>query len=80
MADADDRHEIEQLLYRCAWMVDRRVWALMDSVFAPDATIDYTGTGGRKGHYRETLAWLDRALAPWPRAGASASDSASSSR
>lgn len=66
MTDADDRHEIEQLLYRYAWMVDRREWALMDSVFATDATIDYTSTGGRKGPFRETLAWLDRALAPWP--------------
>ena len=38
----------------------------MDSVFAPGATIDYTSTGGRKGPYRETLEWLDRALSPWP--------------
>jgi hypothetical protein len=47
-------------------MVDRRKWELMDSVFAEDATIDYRSTGGRKGPYRETLRWLDRALAPWP--------------
>jgi 3-phenylpropionate/cinnamic acid dioxygenase small subunit len=62
----EDREEIEQLHYRYAWMVDRREWELMDSVFAEGATIDYTSTGGRKGPYRETLAWLDRALAPWP--------------
>ena len=61
-----DEREIEQLLYRYAWMVDRREWQLMDSVFAEGATIDYTSTGGRKGPYRETLRWLDRALAPWP--------------
>jgi 3-phenylpropionate/cinnamic acid dioxygenase small subunit len=61
-----DREEIEELLYRYARMVDRREWELMDRVFAQDATIDYTSTGGRKGPYRETLAWLDRALAAWP--------------
>jgi 3-phenylpropionate/cinnamic acid dioxygenase small subunit len=62
----DDRRAIEQLLYVYAWMVDQRKWELMDSVFAPGATIDYSSTGGRKGPYRPTLEWLDRALAPWP--------------
>jgi 3-phenylpropionate/cinnamic acid dioxygenase small subunit len=65
-AAADDWRAIEQLLYRYAWMVDRREWHLMDEVFAPGATIDYTSTGGRKGPYRPTLEWLDRALSPWP--------------
>lgn len=58
--------QIEQLLYRYAWMVDQREWGLMDTVFAPDATIDYASTGGKAGPYRETLEWLDRALAGWP--------------
>jgi len=61
-----DEAEIEQLMVRYAWMVDQRKWELMDSVFAEGATIDYTSTGGRKGPYRETLRWLDRALEPWP--------------
>jgi 3-phenylpropionate/cinnamic acid dioxygenase small subunit len=63
---ADDRLEIEQLLYTYAWMVDQRRWELMDRVFAADATLDYTSTGGRRGPCRPTLEWLDRALAPWP--------------
>lgn len=63
---AKDRYEIEQLLYRYAWMADRREWNLMDSVFSEGATIDYTSTGGKKGPYRPTLEWLDRALAEWP--------------
>src|SRR5678815_2504770 len=62
----DDWRAIEQVLYRYAWMVDRREWQLMDDVFAPGGTIDYSSTGGRKGPYRPTLEWLDRALAPWP--------------
>ncbi len=63
---AEDRREIEQLLYTYAWMVDQRRWELMDLVFAADATLDYTSTGGRRGPYRPTLEWLDRALKPWP--------------
>jgi 3-phenylpropionate/cinnamic acid dioxygenase small subunit len=62
----EDCRAIEQVLYAYAWMVDQRKWELMDTVFAPQATIDYTSTGGRKGPYRPTLEWLDRALKPWP--------------
>ena len=47
-------------------MVDQRKWELMDSVFTADGTIDYTSTGGKRGPYRPTLEWLDRALAGWP--------------
>lgn len=63
---SEDRYEIEQLLYRYAWMVDERQWQLMDDVFAPHATIDYTSTGGVEGPYREALQWLERALSGWP--------------
>jgi 3-phenylpropionate/cinnamic acid dioxygenase small subunit len=63
---ANDRYEIEQLLFRYAWMADQRKWELMDSLFTPDGTIDYTSTGGKAGPYRPTLEWLDRALAGWP--------------
>ena len=61
-----DRIEIEELLHLYAEMVDRREWHKMDQVFALEATIDYTSTGGQKGPFRETLAWLDRALESWP--------------
>ena len=62
----EDKNEIEQLLYRYAWMVDERKWELIPEVFTEDATIDYVSTGGKAGPVRETLAWLDRALKPWP--------------
>jgi len=62
-----DHRAIEQLLYRYAWMVDRRKWELMDEVFSPDGTIDYASTGGPGVMgYRAALEWLDRALKPWP--------------
>ncbi len=61
-----DRLEIHDLLHRYALMVDRREWKRMDTVFAPDATIDYRTSGGIEGPHREVLGWLDRALEPWP--------------
>ena len=61
-----DRVEIEELMHRYAEMVDQRDWKQMDRVFALEATIDYQTTGGPVGPFRETLAWLDRALESWP--------------
>jgi 3-phenylpropionate/cinnamic acid dioxygenase small subunit len=71
VTDADlreikDRAEIEKLMFLYAEMVDQRDWALMDRIFALEATVDYTTSGGIKGPFREVLAWLDRALEAWP--------------
>lgn len=66
-ATEQDFREIEQLLYRYAWMVDRREWDLMDQVFAPNGTIDYASTGGPgRLPYRDALTWLDTALGAFP--------------
>jgi SnoaL-like domain len=57
---ADERREIEQLLYTYAWMVDQRRWEL-DTVFAPQATIDYTSTGAAGGPTgRRSSGWTGR--------------------
>ena len=66
LREIKDRIEIEELMYRYAEMVDRRDWKRMDQIFALEATIDYSATRGRKGPFRENLAWLDRALESWP--------------
>jgi 3-phenylpropionate/cinnamic acid dioxygenase small subunit len=66
LSEIRDRLEIQELMHRYAEMVDRRDWKQMDRVFALEATIDYTSTGGHAGPFRETLAWLDRALESWP--------------
>lgn len=66
LREIKDRLEIQELMYRYAEMVDKRDWKQMDQVFALEATIDYTSTGGHAGPFRETLAWLDRALESWP--------------
>jgi len=61
-----DRLAIQELLYHYADMVDSRDWARIDEVFAEGAQLDYTSTGGAKGDAREVMAWLARALEPWP--------------
>ena len=66
LREIQDRIEIQELLHLYAEMVDRREWKKMDRIFALEATIDYTSTGGQKGPFRETLAWLGRALESWP--------------
>ena len=61
-----DRLAIHDLLHRYAEMVDGREWGLFEQVFTQDARLDYTSTGGVEGDARMVMAWLDRALEPWP--------------
>jgi hypothetical protein len=61
-----DRIEIEDLLQRYTAAIDAKDWDLLDTVFAADATLDYTSSGGPRGPYPEVKAWLQRALALFP--------------
>jgi hypothetical protein len=64
--DLSDRIEIDDLLIRYTRAIDDKDWALLDTVFVPDADIDYTTSGGIAGKYPEVRAWLDKALAAFP--------------
>ena len=57
-----DRLEIDDLLIRYATAVDARDWELLDSVFTPDAVLDYRSAGGIRGAYPEVRAWLSEVL------------------
>ncbi len=57
-----DRLLIQDLLTRYTVAIDEKDWKLLDSVFSPDADVDYTGSGGVRGKYPEVKAWLQRAL------------------
>ena len=57
-----DRAAIQDLLIRYAAAIDSEDWELLDSVFVPDAEIDYTTSGGIKGRYPEVRAWLAKVL------------------
>jgi 3-phenylpropionate/cinnamic acid dioxygenase small subunit len=57
-----DRLEIDDLLTRYATMVDARDWDGLDSVFTPDARLDYRSAGGVRGSYPEVRRWLSEVL------------------
>ena len=61
-----DQNEIKALLTKYTQMVDKRDWGKMDEIFSSDGTGRLRSSGGQSGPYRDTLAWLARALEPWP--------------
>ena len=63
--DHDDRFAIEDLLQRYTTAIDDKDWDLLDTVFTPDAVLDYTTSGGPEGPYPDVKAWLQQALAPF---------------
>ena len=61
--EISDRIRIQDLLVRYTVAIDTQDWELLDTVFLPDATVDYTTSGGIRGSYPEVRAWLAKALA-----------------
>jgi ketosteroid isomerase-like protein len=57
-----DRIEIDDLITRYTRSVDTGDWERFDTVFTPDATIDYTASGGIKGSRDEVREWLASTL------------------
>jgi SnoaL-like domain len=53
---------MQRLLYDYAWGCDERDWALLRSLFSPDAELDYSSTGGPAGGTEEVVAWLESSL------------------
>ena len=61
-----DRLELDDLLTRYALAIDTKDWDLLDTVFTPDAHLDYTTAGGIVGDYPKVKAWLMEVLAGFP--------------
>lgn len=61
-----DRLEIGELLARYVLAVDGGDWDLLDTVFTPDATIDYSASGGARGDRETMKRWLAEVLVAWP--------------
>jgi hypothetical protein len=57
-----DRREIDDLLTRYATTIDARQWDGLDSVFTPDAHLDYRSAGGIQGTFPEVRQWLSEVL------------------
>jgi ketosteroid isomerase-like protein len=66
MGYVEDRLEIDDLLTRYAAAIDAKQFDMLDDVFTPDATIDYTSAGGIRGSYPEIKQWLADTLAMFP--------------
>lgn len=60
--DLIDRLEINDLLTRYTVAIDKQDWELLDTVFVPDAKVDYTSSGGIAGSYPEARKWLSEVL------------------
>jgi len=67
LQEISDRLEIQDLFARYTYAIDERNWDGLDDVFTPDATIDYTETGGAKGTVAQIKAWLPVAMQRFPR-------------
>jgi 3-phenylpropionate/cinnamic acid dioxygenase small subunit len=64
--ELSDRIEIDDLLVRYTAAIDDKDWELLDTVFTPDAQIDYVSSGGIAGAYPEVREWLGKALSIFP--------------
>nr|WP_227464204.1 nuclear transport factor 2 family protein [Nocardioides lijunqiniae] len=57
-----DRAEITDVLVRYTRAIDTGEWDALDTVFAADAQIDYTESGGIAAAYAEVKPWLAEML------------------
>ncbi|HJQ03893.1 MAG TPA: nuclear transport factor 2 family protein [Nocardioides sp.] len=57
-----DRAEIADAITRYTHAVDTRDWDGLDTVFTPDAQIDYTESGGVAADFATVKAWLAQNL------------------
>ncbi len=64
--EISDRFEIEDVLTRYAWSIDKREFDGLDDVFTADASIDYSSSGGIKGKFPEVKQWLSTVLPYFP--------------
>lgn len=61
-----DVMEIQNLLATYAFALDEKDFDALDALFTPDATFDYTATGGAVGDWKVIKPWLVAALARFP--------------
>lgn len=66
LAEISDRMEIQQLLVDYATAIDQRRFDDLDSIFTPDAYIDYREMGGIDGRFPEVKDWLAQVLPNFP--------------
>lgn len=62
LQEISDRLEINDVLIRYTRAIDTGDWDRLDTVFTPDARIDYTESGGIAAPYAEVKPWLAEML------------------
>jgi len=62
LQELSDRAEINDVLIRYTRAIDTGDWDRLDTVFTPDAAIDYTESGGIAAPYPEVKPWLAEML------------------
>ena len=58
LAELSDRAEINDALIRYTIAIDTGEFDRLDTVFTPDAQIDYSESGGTVGGFAEVKPWL----------------------
>jgi hypothetical protein len=66
LQEISDRLELQELAVRYSTAVDRKDWDLYESLFTPDAVIDYTQVGGIRGGPHEVREWLAQVMPGFP--------------
>ena len=62
LQEISDRMEIADVLTRYTRAIDTGDWDTLDTVFTPDAAIDYSESGGIVGTFPEIKPWLAEML------------------
>ena len=62
LQEISDRIEISDVLTRYTRAIDTGDWDKLDTVFTPDAAIDYTESGGIAETYPQVKPWLAEML------------------
>ena len=62
LQEISDRLEIRDVLTRYTRAIDTGAWDQLDTVFTPDAQIDYTESGGIAAPFAEVKPWLAEML------------------
>ena len=62
LQEISDRLEIEAAVIRYTRAIDTGDWDVLDTVFTPDAAIDYTESGGIADTFATVKSWLAEVL------------------
>jgi 3-phenylpropionate/cinnamic acid dioxygenase small subunit len=61
-----DMLEIQNLMAIYAFALDEKDFDALDALFTPDASFDYSATGGAVGDWKKIKPWLIEALSKFP--------------